>query len=73
MNPWVIHSRGEHQMSTNPTNSHGNYLKNEKTSVQTVRNFLQKRTIHKLLGYFSEDWLQNLIMLEVPEVQNGKM
>lgn len=47
--------------------------KSEKVSAQIARNFFQKREIHKLVCYLSEDWLQNLIMLEILEVQNGKM
>lgn len=62
------------EVSINPTDSHGNSQKSEKVSAQMARNLLQRRKIHsKLWVYFSEDWLQNLIMLETIEVQNGKM
>lgn len=61
-------------VSINPTKSHGNFQKSEEMSAQMVRNLLQRRKIHnKLWGYFSEDWLQNLIMMEIIEVQNGKV
>lgn len=56
-------------MSLNPTNSHRNSQKSEKIA----RNFQKKKIHNKQLGYVSEDWLQNQIMSDIFEVQNGKM
>lgn len=73
MNTWWNHSRGGQRWAHIPLIHMEISQKREKVSAQIARNSFQKREIYKLLGYLPEDWLQNLIMLEILEVQNGKM